>query len=70
MLGVVVGRWRDGVTMLADLWVAVGLLRLGFDPTYRRILAATGVVLVRHLVLPALLRQNAWAVRPERRPTR
>lgn len=44
------GRWREGLRMALDLWLAAGLLRLSADPDWDAILAAAGVVAVRELV--------------------
>lgn len=44
------GRWRDGLRMGLDLWVAAGLLRLAADVGGSAIAAAASVVAVRQLV--------------------
>ncbi len=43
------GRWRDGLRMGLDLWVAAGLLRLGADVGWSAA-AAASTVAVRQLV--------------------
>ncbi len=48
------GRWRDGLGVALDLWLAAGLLRLSADADWDAILAAAGVVAVRHLVVYGL----------------
>jgi hypothetical protein len=48
--GVLVGRWHVGLATGVDLWVAAGLLRLGFDPGFDRILPAAAILGVRQLL--------------------
>ena len=50
VLGASLGRWRDGLGVMLELWVAAGLLRLTGRPDVGRIAAAAALVAVRHLV--------------------
>lgn len=48
------GRPRSGVPMMLDLWVAAGLLRLGGEPAWDRVLVVAVLVVLRTLVPLAL----------------
>ena len=44
-----------------ELWVAAGLLRLGFDPEFHRIAAAAAIIATRKLVIYGLKTSPIWS---------
>lgn len=44
------GRWRLGLSLALDLWLAAGLLRLTADLSWRGIASAATIVVIRQLV--------------------
>lgn len=49
-------RWRLGLALALELWLAGGLLRLSGEPTWTRLAAAAALVGMRRLVGSALRR--------------
>lgn len=45
-----IGAWRMGLKVAVDLWLAAGLLRLGFEPDFDRLAPAAAIVAVRQVV--------------------
>lgn len=55
----VTGRWPAALSVLLDLLVAAGLLRLVGPPDWRRVLGAVLVIAVRRVVGSGLRRAEA-----------
>lgn len=63
------GRWRFGLGMAMDLWLAAGLLRLTGDITWTGIAAAAAIVVLRRALGPGLVGDGAPSpVRSRRAP--
>jgi len=53
------GRWRIGVGLALDFWLASGLLALGLTSDWRAILIAATIIGIRHAAMWALNRDRA-----------
>lgn len=53
------GRWRDGVRLGLEFWVAAGLLGLTAATTWRAIALAAIIITVRQVVTRAMARASA-----------
>lgn len=64
VVAALLGEWRSGLATALEFWVAGGLLRLGFNPAFDRLLSAAAIIAVRQLVSFGLVSGHQGSAAP------